>query len=208
MGSTIQQSRGAMKNGLYRLELVHEDSHETITSHPSVLTEGWQQVNCQLLYRETNMKDVLGLGIDGAKPAPSPEVIEKFQRQYQVHLPQHYLVFLNTANGGYPDIGGFSYVTRSGQMGESAVSSLFWLTDDRDDQYGLWWNTSILREVMEKAGLPVQVVAIGENGGNDLIYLDMTASPSAVHILYRTSGNSTPKIATSFEQFIDNLYGI
>jgi len=154
------------------------------------------------------MRDLKELNInEGGKPinrpAPSFDDMQRFMEHFGVSLPEEYISLLMFANGGGPEVGGFTYYDGKG---ESAIDCFYSLTSDESDLYGIWRRTEHLRAALSDANLPSDVVAIGENGGSDEIFLNMSNTPPSVHILYRTSGNSMPKIADSFEKFIDSLY--
>lgn len=154
------------------------------------------------------MRDLKELNINEGgepvtKPAPSPEEVRKFMDHFGVLLPEEYINLLSFANGGCPEIDSFTYLDG---RGKSAINSFYRLTPDQTDLYGIWRRTEYLRKVLSEANIASNVVAIAENGGADDIFLDMSNMPPSVHILYRTSGNSMPKIADSFGEFIDSLY--
>lgn len=148
---------------------------------------------------ELNITNDAGKPVD--TPPPSPQEIAAFQRRFRVILPALYLRLLTTANGGHPEVDAFDYLTESGHAGGSAIDRFFNLGSDDEDQYGVSWNTKLIRDALGRDGL----VAIGENGGGDAIFLDLSDDGQSVHILYRTSGNAVPKIADNFEDFINGL---
>ncbi len=153
------------------------------------------------------MRDLSELNINDCgrpvtTPPPSTQDIEAFQQHFNVVLPTSYLRFLAFANGGHPELDAFPYVTESGAVGGSGVDKFFHLTSDTEDDYGVWEETNYVREVLKKESL----VAVGQNGGGDVIFLDLSNGQENVYILYRTSENATPKIASNFEDFIDSLF--
>ena len=137
------------------------------------------------------------------EPAPSPEEIQSFMDHFGVLLPEDYINLLLFSNGGCPDVASFTYFDGKGK---GAINCFYRLTHDQTDLSGVWRRTKHLRNVLSEAGIPINVVAVAENGGADDIFLNMSNTPPSVHILYRTSGNSMPKIADSFGGFIDALY--
>ena len=137
------------------------------------------------------------------RPAPSTDDTRRFVEHFGVSLPEDYTTLLLFANGGCPEVNSFTYYDGEG---ESAVNCFYRLTSDRTDLYGVWRRTEHLRKVLSDANIANDVIAVGENGGGDDILLNMSNIPPSVHILYRTSGNSMPKIADSFGEFVDSLY--
>jgi len=147
------------------------------------------------------MRRLNELNIDSSKlDGPNAHEIDDFENWFGVKLPLDYIGFLRFSNGGSPEVDTFVY--RVGEdEGEGAVSTFFSLTSDKDDTYGIWYCTGLIESV-----LGFKCVAIAENGGGDMIFLDMRDKPPSVKILYRSSGNSTPEIADTFEDFIDSLH--
>ena len=144
---------------------------------------------------------------EGGEPvrtaSPNDDDFRQFENYFGVELPQDYKIMLRHANGGHPEADSFTYYDGKG---EDAVDTFYQLNGDQDDLDGVWKNTIHLRKVLDQAGLNSNVVAIGQNGGGDQVFLRTSAKPPSVHILYRTDGNSIPKVADSFAEFIDALY--
>src|SRR5687768_5950877 len=127
------------------------------------------------------MRDFSELNINsGGKrvdtPPPSAQGIQELQEHFDIVLPDAYLRLLAFSNGGHPEVDSFSYANG---LGESHVDIFFHLTSDQEDDYGLWWNTQLLREELQRD----KTVAIGMNGGGDTIFLDLSGGRESVHIL-------------------------
>ena len=141
---------------------------------------------------------------------PTARVIKEFEENFRVNLPLDYVSFLTQANGGNPTVDTFDYIASTGECVQDAdqVGEFFSLTADRkdEDQWGVWEYTTWLREVFAENGWSPNIVCIGRNGADNMIYLDAKKPIPPVHILYRECDNAIPQIALSFGEFIDNLH--
>ncbi len=151
------------------------------------------------------MRDINELEITGSLATATQENIDALEKHFHVTFPDDYVQFLFAVNGGSPALPVFNYTLSSGREGASAVSKFFYATGNNDDQYGIWYNTEILRSDFTEYGVDRPVIAIGENGGGDMIYLDTSAGSPGVFIFFYASEGSTPKISDTFTAFINQL---
>ncbi|MGI4792248.1 MAG: SMI1/KNR4 family protein [Janthinobacterium lividum] len=151
------------------------------------------------------MRDLAELGLEwSGSPFPTADV-QALEAHFSVSLPSDYLCFLSLVNGGVPKNYCFNYIHKDGELGEVTVGDLYRMTDDHEDLGGIWKNTVALREYLAEAGLSTDVIAVGRDGSIMPIYLDMSAVPVSVHILYVDDNYLDFEIADSFERFIDGL---
>ncbi|MGI4789925.1 MAG: SMI1/KNR4 family protein [Janthinobacterium lividum] len=137
------------------------------------------------------------------------ETVRAFEDYFQVTLPPSYPRFLSLANGGQPMIDcTFDYTTMFGELVTEAdqVKEFGSLTNNNESWSGIRRNTDFLRNVFSGLGRDISVVWIGSSTDGAMIYLDCATSPSPVYALYRECDDTTPKIASSFENFIEGLY--
>jgi len=154
------------------------------------------------------MRNITDLQLDQSATPPSLKNIKHFEEHFGVILPPEYVFFLYQANGGVPrGVSHYDYLTSVGESGNGGVGSFYPFTPGTEEEDGgVWDSTQFLRDIFLDAGLSTDIVAIGEDGGANQLFLSMGVKPATVHVFFRTSNNSTPKIANSFEEFIDNLY--
>lgn len=139
----------------------------------------------------------------------SDEDIRSLETEFHVKLPPEYVEFLLQTNGGIPSGATcFDYTLTNGKLVKAGgvVGCLNYVTSDKEDIGGVWESTQLLRSEFQEIERNTKVIAIGVDGADNMIYLDMSNDPPNVFIHYYSSNNSTPKIADSFEQFIDGLY--
>ncbi len=155
------------------------------------------------------MRDVSELYLRHLQPSTDLQTVAQFEAHFGITLPADYLCFMSAANGGEPMLDcTFGYTMTSGMFLEDAdqVKEFYSLTDDTQVWNGVWKNTDFLREVFREIGRDTDVVCIGATGEGDLIYLDFATLSACVRILYRDFDDMTPKIAASFEEFLDSLH--
>ena len=137
----------------------------------------------------------------GGKPvagyAGDRAIIDRVESQAGAALPHSYLSFLQSADGGCPEIGSF------GPPGGAPdnlfdVDVFFSLADARlpalQDAIRDWSAT------LGPATLP-----IGRDGGGNPIYIDMSHRSDSVWIFLHDEDNKKIKVADTFESFIAML---
>jgi len=155
------------------------------------------------------MRDLSELYLRRSGPPPSAEAVRAFEAHFGVTPPADYLHFLSLANGGEPMLDcTFNYTTAFGELVEDAdqVAEFFALTADPKDGAGIWENTQHLLNALKPVGKDTNVVCIGRNSEFDSLYLDMNTDPPRVCILYHDLKETIPKIADSFDEFLNGLH--
>ena len=117
-------------------------------------------------------------------------------------LPPSYLDFLQVGNGATPEADTLVFDIEDGVRGSATVETFFALTGNQNDFNGVWLNTELLQEMLESE----QIVAIGTVYENNPLYLDLTGGKQWVRVLYQSANNATPRIAETFEAFVDSLW--
>ena len=155
------------------------------------------------------MRNLSELYLRRLGPLLSPEVVQAFEEYFYAAFPISYMEFLSLANGGEPMLDcTFSYTTVFGTYTEDADQVKWFgsLTDDRETWQGIWRKTLFLRSIFSSLGRSINVIWLGESADDGTIYLDCSTSPASVYALYPECDNTAPKIASSFEDFVESLH--
>ena len=135
--------------------------------------------------------------------------MEALEATFGLTLPPDYLSFLSLVNGGDPEADCYYYTDRTDEQdvfeGLVDVGELLPLTGDREEFGGIWRETQKLRDYQTDFGRDTNVLAVGRDGSINIIYLSLSDMAPSVHILYIDNCMLAPKIADTFEQFIDGL---
>ena len=134
-----------------------------------------------------------------ARPAPTPAIIDAFERRFGIPLPDDYVTFLRHANGGHPELNLIEPVGRKGSAAW-AVDHFYHLDDDRSSSESLWVVTERWQRILGKDFIPFAT----DGGGNQFVF-DLSTSPPAVKGCVNDRNFSLVEIAPSFEAFIGGL---
>ncbi len=152
------------------------------------------------------MRDLRELNIDEGgdpvdRPAPTPEQIAAVESAVGAPLPATYIDFLRFTNGGQPELDTF-YVSTDAGVEAWNVNSFFHISSDTDSTESVMWVYSQLRRF-----LPERVLPIADNGGGDVISLDLRAESYGHVILWVHGEPALPlrTVASSFEEFVNSL---
>jgi hypothetical protein len=152
------------------------------------------------------MRDFKELNInEGGKPVtrpqPTPAQIAYVEKLVGAKLPPSYIALLMFSNGGHPELDTF-YFEAEGSRQEWAVDTFFHISSDPES------TESVVRKYRHRwKGAPRQVLPIAEDGGGNLICLDLTDSQGNKVVLWvhDVLGQPILHVAGSFEEFIDLL---
>lgn len=130
---------------------------------------------------------------------PTAEVIAAFESEFDVSLPQDYLALLTHSNGGHPEL---DMIVPAGRLdlAERGVDRFYYLNEDREGASSLWAATTAWRSILKTKMIPIAV----DGGGNPFV-LDLAVAPAKVLACLHDEGFSLVEMASSFEEFIDNL---
>ncbi len=151
------------------------------------------------------MRDIRELGLKWPGPKLRQEDVKDLETSFSLTLPRDYLEFLSQVNGGQPKASLYSSKEEQQEEHLNVVGYLFPLTGDREEMGEIWWETRRLRDVLSEVGRGTDVLAVARDGSINPIYLDLSAMPPSVHILYLDNELLDYKIADTFEQFLDGL---
>ncbi len=133
------------------------------------------------------------------RPAPSQVVINEFQSQFGVTLPESYLVLLRHSNGGHPELDSIRPIGKP-ESTQWAVNTFYFLDTDKQSNMSLWAATEQWQRVLGKNAIPFAM-----DGGGNQFFLDFKTSPPAVKICVHDENFNIEDIAPSFEAFIGAL---
>jgi hypothetical protein len=150
------------------------------------------------------MRDLAELNINfGGKPverpAPTPELISAFEREFRLSLPEDHVTLLMYANGGHPELNMIDLLGGSTLAGEG-VTRFYYLDGDQEGFEGLWKQVRVWRPVLGDKALPIAGDAFG-----NVYYLDMSSTPARVLFCDHEQNFATLEVAPSFGDFIDSL---
>ena len=131
------------------------------------------------------------------RPPPKQKNIRDFEMKFGLKLPPLYLQLLMHANGGHPELN--SYVNSLNGKG-TAIDHLYHLSDDKSSYNSIWRIASDYRKYISRSAL-----AFAENGGGDMIALDVEMLNNPVSIHYGDNNFKGVFLSDSFEEFIDGL---
>lgn len=146
------------------------------------------------------MRNISDLNInDGgrlpSRPPASSEVINDFESEFEVELPEHYKSLLRSANGGHPELDSID-----GGNGQFAINRFYHLTHEDRSSESLWYATGHWRQI-----LGVKAVPFANDGGGNQFFLDTRDTPASVKLCLHDADMKIVLIADSFEEFIDSL---
>lgn len=112
-------------------------------------------------------------------------------------IPRDYIDFIRVADGGHPEVGSFNLPG----------------TDERNvldaDVFYSWGDSRgrNIRLAIERWGkaLGENALPIGQDGGGNQIYIDLTSESGSIWIYLHDEGQARIKVADTFEQFIAML---
>lgn len=130
---------------------------------------------------------------------PSEDVIAAFERAYGVVLPADYVSLLMHSNGGHPEVDTIAPMGRT-DIASTAVSRFFFLTEDRENQGGLWGAVRMMGSILGEKQIP-----FASDGGGNPFVLDMTTTPPMVWKCIVDERYARRDVASSFTDFIDRL---
>ena len=155
------------------------------------------------------VRDIRELAMERSGPELRQEDVEALEAVFGLTLPPDYLKFLSLVNGGIPRPDCYYYIDDTNEQdvfeGLVGVGELLPLTGDREEFGGIWRDTQKLHDFQAEFGRDTNVLAVGRDGSINIIYMNLSDTPPSVHILYVDNQMLDPKIADSFEQFIDGL---
>ncbi|MGX9457026.1 SMI1/KNR4 family protein [Photobacterium damselae subsp. damselae] len=113
-------------------------------------------------------------------------------------VPEEYVEFLISVNGGHPEIGCFSILDDDSQDNLFEIDSFYSITHHSTDN---------VKDVLIswKEALGAKSLPIGSDGGGNQIYLNLEDKPSSVWIYLHDEGKVRLKIANCFTEFLDSL---
>ena len=152
------------------------------------------------------MRDLTELNInEGGKPVtrphPTPGQIAFIEQLIGRKLPQTYVDFLMSSNGGHPEVCDFSDRTE-GSYEEWAVDHFFHISSELDSTESVVWNYR-----HRWPGAAREIFPIAADGGGNLVCLDLTEPGKDRVIVWVHDDPDLPivEVADSFEEFIDSL---
>ncbi|MGC5700627.1 SMI1/KNR4 family protein [Pseudomonas sp. NFXW11] len=127
---------------------------------------------------------------------PSLEQLAEFQARHGIKLPDDYVAFIRSINGGIPTLNFFT-----NEECEFVVETFHHLSliDDQDDCY----NISIA-SAWPSEDLGRTLIAIAGDGSGDQLVFDLSLGPQ-VRLWRHDDGQQPVIIAASFADFIDRL---
>ncbi len=134
-------------------------------------------------------------------PAPTPGQLRSVEELVGRRMPSAYIDFLMFANGGSPEVDTF-YVEIDGNREDWNVNHFFRISTDPNRPDDVIWNYRHLQ-----ASAPRQILPIADNGGGDLICLDLTEESNSRVLLWihDKPEDRLHLVANSFEEFVDSL---
>jgi hypothetical protein len=152
------------------------------------------------------MRDLNELNInEGGKPVtrprPTPDQISFVEDLVGTKLPPSYIAFLMFSNGGHPELDTFRFEAQ-GFLQEWGVDVFFYISSDIDSTENIVWNYE-----HRWSDAPKGILPIADDGGGNLICLDLTEPGSGKVVLWihDVPDQTLLPIADSFEEFIDLL---
>lgn len=150
------------------------------------------------------MRDLskLNINIGGnpvQRPAPNPETIAAYEREFNLKLPDELVQLLNHSNGGHPELD--SFAVKGGRDDDRwAVNSFYHLDEERDSSGSLWLMTRRWRPYIGE-----QAVPFASDGGGNQFFLDLRTTPAVVKVCIHDDNFRVIELAASFGEFIDGL---
>ena len=151
------------------------------------------------------MRDLAEINLnDGGRPvtrpAPTSAEIAAVEDLIGRRLPSDYLAALAHSNGGHPELDTFP-VTLGGVEQTWSLDTLFHLGPDVDSS-----DNVIGAYRRRPRDWPPEIVPIGDDGGGDLLALDLTDAGSGRVVLWvhDEPGAALAQVANSVESLIDS----
>lgn len=145
--------------------------------------------------------------IHDSKGVVSEQEIFNLENKLGIYFPKDYIEFLKKNNGGYPDPDGFDF--SNGDDG-SSIDRFFSISDSKNESIIEYYSNY-------KNRIPKGYFPIAKDPGDNLIIIDINHDKSIVYFWDHESeaedgdipgmGN-VHLIASSFTEFIDNLFEI
>ncbi|MDG9967039.1 SMI1/KNR4 family protein [Achromobacter mucicolens] len=127
---------------------------------------------------------------------PFSEFVE-IERLLHAPLPQGYIDFIMSSDGGHPEIGCFLI---QGGDDDNWVEVDYFYSFGYKDLPRVKWALSVYGPIIGPEALP-----IGMDGGGNQFYLLMSVRPASVWLYLHDEGPVSVKLADSFEEFIAGL---
>ena len=150
------------------------------------------------------MRDLAELNInEGGLPvgraAPTAAAISAFERFSGFRIPSPLLALLMHSNGGHPELDSYN-PSGSEDVNSFGINCFYHLAEDADATYSLWEALRVWRPYLGPNALP-----FAEDGGGNILFLDMNANPSPVKVCWHDENIRIGDMAPSFEKLIDGL---
>jgi len=153
------------------------------------------------------MRDLNELNInEGGKPVtrpqPTSDQLSLVEKLVGTKLAESYVTFLMFSNGGCPELDTFYYLASDGSRQEWGVDVFFHISSDINSTENIVWNYK-----HRWRGAPKEILPVADDGGGNLICLDLTKTGGDKVVLWvhDVPGQPLLPIADSFEEFIDLL---
>jgi hypothetical protein len=150
------------------------------------------------------------LALEGAKPAPTAQQIAAIEALLEAPLPPAFLAFLQVANGAY-----FDY-TCDVPDGNGGVEKMGFNTFFSADEGDFCDETLVgeIRAARKHTDMPVGILPFARDGGNSMVYLDLTAEGGGRVLAYVQElpdwtgkrAHGLMQLAPSFDAWLDSLY--
>lgn len=136
-----------------------------------------------------------------ARPRPTPDQISFVEKLISAELPSSYIALLMFSNGGHPELDTF-YFEAEGSRQEWSIGRFFHISSDLESTENVVWNYK-----NRWSGAPREFLPIADDGGGNLICLDLTDPGNNRVVLWVHDIPDQPivYIAGSFKEFIEAL---